>query len=387
MFGIVLLVILLLAMFVGTSSLKIVGQAEVMVIERLGKFNRIARSGLNILIPFVERPKSIDVRYFNADVNGVKKITAGSTARIDLREQVLNFPSQPVITKDNVTIDIDAVLYYRVADPVKATYSVQNLPYALETLTRTTLRNIVGEMELDQTLASRDQINQRMREVIEEASIGWGVDVTRVELQAIEPPRDIQQSMELQMRAERERRAAVTNAEATKRAAILESEGVREAQVRRAEGEKDAAILRAQGVAEARLLMAQAEAETIRRIAEALPEGQAAMYLLGQKYLDSLPALAQGQGTTIFLPSEASGVMGAVGSLAQMLSRGAPGAPGALGAPRPPSGPPTANRVLDGASQAPPYQPAPTPPPVVRSLLESPGGISGGGFGGSSNDR
>src|SRR5215208_3032273 len=335
MFGIVLLVILLLAMFVGTSSLKIVGQAEVMVIERLGKFNRIARSGLNILIPFVERPKSIDVRFFEADVNGVKKITAGSTSRIDLREQVLNFPSQPVITKDNVTIDIDAVLYYRIADPVKATYSVQNLPYALETLTRTTLRNIVGEMELDQTLASRDQINQRMREVIEEASIGWGVDVTRVELQAIEPPRDIQQSMELQMRAERERRAAVTNAEATKRAAILESEGVREAQVRRAEGEKDAAILRAQGVATARLAMAEAEAETIRRIAEALPEGQAAMYLLGVKYLEALPKMTEGAGTTIFLPAEATGVMGAIGGLRELLVRSGNAAPpGPSGAAR-----------------------------------------------------
>ena len=233
----VLIVVGLLVAF-ATASFKIVGQAEVMVIERLGRFHRVARSGLNVLIPWFERPRSIDVRYFEIAVGGKKKITSGSTTRIDLREQVLNFPSQPVITKDNVTIDIDAVLYYRVADPQKATYAVQNLPYALETLTRTTLRNIVGEMELDATLASRDAINTRMREVIEEAAIGWGVDLTRVELQAIEPPRDIQQSMELQMRAERERRAAVTNAEANKRAAILESEGVREAQVRRAEGEK-----------------------------------------------------------------------------------------------------------------------------------------------------
>ena len=200
------------------------------------------------------------MRVFDTDVNGVKRVSAGSTTRIDLREQVLNFPSQPVITKDNVTIDIDAVIYYRVADPQKATYAVQNLPFALETLTRTTLRNIVGEMELDQTLVSRDTINKRMRDMIEEASIGWGVDVTRVELQAIEPPRDIQQSMELQMRAERERRAAVTNAEAGKRAAILEAEGVRES-----------AVLRAQGMAEARLAMAQAEAETIGRIAGAMP--------------------------------------------------------------------------------------------------------------------
>jgi regulator of protease activity HflC (stomatin/prohibitin superfamily) len=314
-------IIAIVALFIFTSSVKIVGQAEVMVIERLGRFNRLARSGLNILIPWVERPKSIDVRYLSQDAGGQKKLTAGSTSRIDLREQVLNFPSQPVITKDNVTIDIDAVIYYRVADPQKATYAVQNLPYALETLTRTTLRNIVGEIELDQTLGSRDMINKRMREVIEEASIGWGVDVTRVELQSIEPPRDIQQSMELQMRAERERRALVTGAEASKRAAILESEGQREAQVRKAEGEKEAAILRAQGLAEGRLAMAKAEAEAIERITKALPEGQAAMYLLGLRYIDALPQVSQGKGTTIFLPAEATGVMGALGGMRELLMR------------------------------------------------------------------
>ena len=352
---IVLGVIALGVVGLGTASLKVVGQAEVMVIERLGRFNRLARSGLNVLIPFIDRPKSIDVRFFESDINGNKRISASSTTRIDLREQVLNFPSQPVITKDNVTIDIDAVLYYRVADPQKATYAVQNLPYALETLTRTTLRNIVGEMELDQTLASRDMINQRMREVIEEASIGWGVDVTRVELQAIEPPRDIQQSMELQMRAERERRAAVTNAEAGKRAAILEAEGVRESQVRRAEGERDAAVLRAQGLAEGRLAMAQAEAEAIARIAAALPEGQAAMYLLGLKYLEALPLVTAGAGTTIFLPAEAAGVMGALGGIKEMLFKGpGAGAPGATAsAPRqgyqPPAARPATARIADGS--------------------------------------
>ncbi len=302
------------------ASIRIIGQAEVMVIERLGRFDRIARSGLNLLIPFIERPRSIDVRFLETDPGGAQRVIQGATTRIDLREQVLNFPSQPVITKDNVTIDIDAVLYYRVADPQKATYSIQNLPYALETLTRTTLRNIVGEMELDQTLGSRDIINTRMREVIEEASIGWGVDVTRVELQSIEPPRDIQQSMELQMRAERERRAFVTNAEAGKRAAILESEGQRESQVRKAEGERDANVLRAQGIAEARLAVATAEAEAITRISAALPEGQAAMYLLGLKYLEALPLLTQGKGSTIFLPAEASGVMGALGGLRELLN-------------------------------------------------------------------
>ncbi len=301
-------------------SVRIIGQAEVMVVERFGRFHRIARSGLNILIPFIELPRSIDVRYLEADAGGVRKLVQGHTSRIDLREQVLNFPSQPVITRDNVTIDIDAVLYYRVADPQKATYSVQNLPYALETLTRTTLRNIVGDMELDATLTSRDVINKRMREVIEEASIGWGVDVTRVELQSIEPPREIQQSMELQMRAERERRAAVTNAEASKRAAVLEAEGQREAQIRRAEGDREGAILRAQGQAEARIAIAESEATAIARITAALPDGQATMYMLGLKYLEALPLLTQGKGTTIFLPVEASGVMGALGGLKEMIA-------------------------------------------------------------------
>jgi regulator of protease activity HflC (stomatin/prohibitin superfamily) len=344
-----LAIIILLAGWVITKTVKVIGQAEVMVIERWGRFNRVGRSGLNLLIPWMERPRTIDVRYFEADPSGVKRITSGSTSRIDLREQVLNFPSQPVITKDNVTIDIDAVLYYRIADPQKAAYAIQNLPFALETLTRTTLRNIVGDIELDQTLASRDMINKRMREVIEEASIGWGVDVTRVELQAIEPPRDIQQSMELQMRAERERRAAVTNAEASKRAAILEAEGVQQSQVSRAQGEAEAAVLRAKGLAEARLAMADAEARAIQQIASALPEGQAAMYLLGMKYLEALPQVTQGKGTTIFLPAEAAGVMGALGGLREMVMRGGPTSPasGAGGGAMPP-------RITSGVGPIPP---------------------------------
>ncbi len=359
MLGTILLAILAaFGLSIIAAGVKIIGQAEVMVIERLGRFHRVARSGLNLLIPFIERPRPIDVRYIEADVSGMKRITAGTTSRIDLREQVLNFPSQPVITKDNVTIDIDAVLYYRIADPQKATYAVQNLPYALETLTRTTLRNIVGEMELDQTLGSRDMINKRMREVIEDASVGWGVDVTRVELQAIEPPRDIQQSMELVMRAERERRAAVTNAEAGKRAAILESEGQREAQVRKAEGEKEAAILRAEGLAQARLAMAQAEAEAIQRITASLPEGQAAMYLLGLKYLEALPNITKGPGTTIFLPAEATGVMGALGGMKELL-RSTAGVGGATG----------------GTNQ-PTYQP-PAARPAFKSLASPPDATSG----------
>ena len=354
MTAIVIALILLIGLYGATRVFRVVGQAEVMVIERLGRFNRIARSGLNILVPFIERPRAIDVRYAMSDPSGAKRLVSGSTTRIDLSEQVLNFPSQPVITKDNVTIDIDAVLYYRIADPQKATYAVQNLPFALETLTRTTLRNIVGEMELDSTLASRDQINKRMREIIEEASIGWGVDVTRVELQAIEPPRDIQQSMELQMRAERERRAAVTNAEASKRAAILEAEGVQQSQVSRAQGEMEAAVLRARGQAQARLAMADAEAQAIQRISAAMPAADVALYLLGLKYLEALPALTQGKGSTIFLPAEAAGVMGALGGLRELMSRTGVGE-------RTSSAPDTAAP----SRPAIPSSTAPTPPPTA----------------------
>ncbi len=360
-FGVIFLAIIVVFVLVTiTSSLKVIGQAEVMVVERFGRFHRVARSGLNVLIPFVERPKSIDVRFLEADMAGNKHMLIRTTSRIDLREQVLSFPSQPVITKDNVTIDIDAVLYYRVADPQKATYAVQNLPFALETLTRTTLRNIIGEMELDQTLASREMINKRMRDVIEEAALSWGVDVTRVELQGIEPPRDIQQSMEMQMRAERERRAAVTTAEGSKSAAILEAEGLRESQIQKAEGEKGAAVLRAQGLAEARLAMAKAEAEALREIASALPNGEAAMYLLGIKYLEALPRLSEGKGTTIFLPAEAAGVLGAVGGLRALIGASRGGADTGAASPRTAAAAPSAA-----------YNPAATAPAVLRALLDS----------------
>jgi len=356
MTAIVIALLVVIALYGATRIFRVVGQAEVMVIERLGRFNRIARSGLNILLPFIERPRAIDVRYAMSDPSGAKRLVSGSTTRIDLREQVLNFPSQPVITKDNVTIDIDAVLYYRIADPQKATYAVQNLPFALETLTRTTLRNIVGEMELDSTLASRDQINKRMREIIEEASIGWGVDVTRVELQAIEPPRDIQQSMELQMRAERERRAAVTNAEASKRAAILEAEGVQQSQVSRAQGEMEAAVLRAKGQAQARLAMADAEAQAIQRISAAMPAADVALYLLGLKYLEALPALTQGKGSTIFLPAEAAGVMGALGGLRELMARTGVGDRAAAAPDSTPVPAPTSRPVIPSGNNP------PTPP-------------------------
>jgi len=238
----------------------------------------VARSGFNVLIPFVELPRSIDVRYAESDVSGFKRIAARTTARIDLREQVLNFPSQPVITKDNVTIDIDAVLYYRIAEPQKATYAVQNLPYGPGDPHRTTLRNIVGEMELDQTLASRDMINKRMREVIEEAAVSWGVDVTRVELQSIEPPKDIQQAMEIADagRARTARGSHERGSGERPRFSSRRVEGVAGAEGRGREGCLRA--WRAQGLAEAAPRDGQRGGRVIRLIATALPDGQAAMY-------------------------------------------------------------------------------------------------------------
>ena len=267
----------------------------------------------------------------------MKRVTSGSTSRIDLREQVLSFPSQPVITKDNVTIDIDAVLYYRIADPQKAAYAIQNLPFALETLTRTTLRNIVGDIELDQTLASRDMINKRMREVIEEASIGWGVDVTRVELQAIEPPRDIQQSMELQMRAERERRAAVTNAEASKRAAILEAEGVQQSQVSRAQGESEAAVLRAKGLADRAARDGGGRGAGDRAHRRLAPRGPGRDVPARHEVSRGAPAAHAGQGLDDFPPRRGRGRDGCArrhqGAARALVER----CPAIAGAPRQPA--------------------------------------------------
>jgi regulator of protease activity HflC (stomatin/prohibitin superfamily) len=314
------------------------------------------------------------VRYLEADLAGAQRMIARTTTRIDLREQVLNFPSQPVITKDNVTIDIDAVLYYRIADPQKATYAVQNLPYALETLTRTTLRNIVGEMELDATLASRDQINGRMREVIEEAAhqLGRRRDARRAAVDRAAARHPAGDGAADARRARAPRRGDQRRGEQARR--VLEAEGARESQVRRAEGEREAAVLRAQGQAEARLAMAMAEAEAIRRIGDALPEGQAANYLLGVKYLEALPALAQGKGSTIFLPSEAAGVMGALGGLRALLGTGGPvsGTTSIGETPRVPAprvGAPGAPAQLGAGGLFPPSTIAPLPA-VGRSALE-----------------
>ena len=310
---IVALVVILYLFF--RRALFIVPQSQAVVIERLGKFSRVAYSGLNILIPGIESQRRIHYRVTQYDRDG-HEIGAElkATPWIDMREKVLDFASQSVITADNVVMSIDAVLYYRITDPVKVIYEVANFAEAVEKLTQTTLRNVVGELTLDQTLASREIINARLRTTLDEVAERWGVQITRVELQDISPPEDIRDTMELQMTAERKKRAAILNAEGEKEAAILRAEGVARAQVREAEGQ-----------AEARLKIAQAEAEALERIQQAIGKDRAASYLMAMKYLESLQHIADGQATKVFLPFEASGVLGTLGSMREIWSEAGKG--------------------------------------------------------------
>ena len=310
---IVALVVILYLLF--RRALFIVPQSQAVVIERLGKFSRVAYSGLNILIPGIESQRRIHYRVTQYDREGREVGTEfKATPWIDMREKVLDFASQSVITADNVVMSIDAVLYYRLTDPVKVIYEVANFAEAVEKLTQTTLRNVVGELTLDETLASREIINARLRATLDEVAERWGVQITRVELQDISPPEDIRDTMELQMTAERKKRAAILNAEGEKEAAILRAEGVARGQVREAEGQ-----------AEARLKIAQAEAEALERIQQAIGKDRAASYLMAMKYLESLQHIADGQATKVFLPFEASGVLGTLGSMREIWSEAGKG--------------------------------------------------------------
>ena len=247
-----------------------------------------------------------------------------TTSRIDLREQVYDFDKQSVITKDNVTTTINALLYFQIVDPVKSVYEIDNLPNAIEKLTQTTLRNVIGELELDETLTSRDTINSKLRIVLDEATNKWGVKVNRVELQDITPPESVRRAMEQQMQAERERRAKVLEARGQKEAMILESEGEKESQINQAEAEKQTQILKAQGEADAKVLQATAEAEAIRKVAEAIAESKTdpATYMLLMKYVETLREIGAGtQSKTVFLPFEASNLVGALGSLTELLPK------------------------------------------------------------------
>jgi regulator of protease activity HflC (stomatin/prohibitin superfamily) len=295
----------------------VIRQAETVIIERLGRYHRTLESGINVIVPLIDKPRPIDWRFIKTDPSGRHMYVHTRTDRIDLRETVYDFPRQGVITKDNVTIEINALLYFQVVDPMKAVYEISNLPDAIQKLTQTTLRNVIGELDLDETLTSRDTINSKLRAILDEASHKWGVKVNRVELQDIIPPRDIQDAMEKQMRAERDRRAAILNAEASKKSAVLESEGMRESEINRAEGEKRSQILIAEGQAEARKAVAQAEAEAIHMVTQTVKEsgGDPTQYLVALKYIEAMKELGSNGNKVVFMPYEASGVMGSLGAL------------------------------------------------------------------------
>src|SRR6266571_5443385 len=284
---IVILVVALFVIIMLARTIRIVPQANAGIVERLGRYRRTLTPGLAIVVPFIDRLRPL----------------------IDLREQVVSFKPQPVITEDNLVVSIDSVIYFQVTDAKSATYEIANYIQAIEQLTITTLRNVIGGMALEKTLTSRDDINNQLRGVLDEATGKWGIRVNRVELKAIDPPMSIQETMEKQMRADRE-----------KRAAILTAEGVKQSQILTAEGEKQSAILRAEGQRQAQILQAEGQAKAIGTVFEAIHEGDADPKLLAYQYLQMLPQIAQGESNKIWIiPSE---FQQALGQLAQALPGG-----------------------------------------------------------------
>ncbi|MBL7962498.1 MAG: SPFH/Band 7/PHB domain protein [Flavobacteriales bacterium] len=319
---VVLILLALFVIFVIAKGVRIVQQSEAMIIERFGRYRATLNAGFNIIIPVFDKPREIVFRFTRDLPDGNKYVQFMKKERIDLRETVYDFPKQNVITKDNVMTEINALLYYQVMDPVKAVYEIENLPQAIEKLTQTTLRNVIGEMDLDECLTSRDTINAKLRNILDEASNKWGVKVNRVELQDINPPRDIREAMEKQMRAERDRRAQIIDAEGSKRAMILQAEGIQQKQINEAEGQKQAQILEAEGDAQARIRRAQGEAEAIRMVSDAIKGTNAdpANYLIAMKYLETLSDMTSGQNNkVVYIPFEATGVLSSVGGIKDML--------------------------------------------------------------------
>ncbi|EGT2204238.1 protein modulating protease activity [Clostridioides difficile] len=318
------IVLIVVVVAISLTCIRVIKQSKVGIIMRLGKFQKVAETGVHFLIPFLDKMAYV----------------------IDLREIVIDFPPQPVITKDNVTMQIDTVVYYKVTDPVRYVFEIANPIAAIENLTATTLRNIIGELDLDETLTSRDIINVKMRTILDEATDKWGIKVNRVELKNIMPPQDIQVAMEKQMRAERERREAILQAEGNKSAAILQAEGEKqsailtaeakkEAMVRVAEGEKESAILVAEGEAEAirqtAIAKAQGEAEMIKRTQIATAEGLKLVFsamkeadidnnILALKSMEALEKMAEGKSTKLVLPSEAVNFLGTFKGIKEVMS-------------------------------------------------------------------
>ena len=291
-----LITLLLLALFVVlllAKTIRIVPQARAGIVERFGKYKETLPAGLNLVVPFIDR-----VRYL-----------------IDLREQVVSFPPQPVITEDNLVVSIDTVIYFQVTDPVAATYEIANYIQAVEQLTMTTLRNIVGGMDLEQTLTSREEINSGLRGVLDEATGKWGIRVNRVEIKGIDPPPSIKDSMEKQMRADRDKRAAILTAEGQRQSAILTAEGQKQAAILSAEGARESQILRAQADREAAILRAQGEGQAIATVFQAIHDGQPDQSLLAYQYLQMMPKIAQGDANKVWvIPSEITKALEGLGS-------------------------------------------------------------------------
>lgn len=314
---------------------RIIRPFQVGVVERLGRFVGLKRPGFRLIVPFTDNLRLVD-----------------------LREQVVDVPPQEVITKDNVVVTVDGIIYFQVIDAPKMLYNVADFVYAVVNLAQTSLRNIIGELDLDQTLTSREIINARLREILDEATDKWGVKVTRVELKRIDPPRDVMEAMHRQMKAERDRRATVLEADGFKQSQILKAEGEKQASILSAEGERQARILRAQGEAESvrliadaekykRVAVAEGEMQAIMNIYRGIHEGNPTPDLIAIRYLEALQRIADGQATKIFLPLEMSGIMSAVGAIAELF-------------PKPSSGPKAGNR--EGLT--PPY--GQTAPPNVE---------------------
>jgi regulator of protease activity HflC (stomatin/prohibitin superfamily) len=296
MSGTLLIVILVFLFLMALLGIKIVRPYQLAAVERLGKYQRTVQPGLNFIVPFIER-----------------------LIKVDMREQVVDVPPQEVITQDNATVTVDAVIYYEVTDPVKVLYNVAQFRLATVKLAQTNLRNVVGDLSLDESLTSRERINAKLRDVLDEATDKWGAKVTRVELQRIEPPGDVTEAMHRQMKAERERRAVVLEAEGFKTAAILRADGEKQAKILQAEGQAGAI----QRVAEAdkfRLLtVAEGEAQAVERVYGAIHKGNPTKDLITIKYLEALAKMADGKATKLFVPYEASGVMGSLGMIADVL--------------------------------------------------------------------
>ncbi len=297
-------ILVIFVIMLAFSSIKIIKQATVGIVERLGKYHKSAEQGINVIIPFIDRFRAI----------------------VDLREQVVDFPPQPVITKDNVTMMIDTVVYYQVTDAFKYTYEIARPILAIENLTATTLRNIVGDLELDETLTSRDLVNTKLRTILDEATDKWGIKVNRVELKNILPPQDIQTAMEKQMRAEREKREAILRAEGQKTAAILEAEGQKQAAILNAEAVREAAIKEAEGMRQAQILRAEGEGQAITTVFKAIHDGKPDAELLAYQYLLTLPKIAEGEASKLWIiPSEFTEALRSITG-GFLGSKGAPGA-------------------------------------------------------------